>query len=90
MILGHQCLQKISYVTKSENFGDISSQWEILKMNSYKALVLTSVDKCDTIESIESLKLNGIQDIRSKFHPKVHQIRSGYGSPVYINELGER
>ena len=51
-------------------------------MNSYKALVLTSVDKCDTIESIDSLELNGIQDIRSKFHPT--------GGPVYINELGER
>ena len=49
-------------------------------MNSYKALVLTSIDKCDTIESIDSLKLNGIQDIKSNFYP-------GYGGPVYINEM---
>ena len=35
--------------------------------NLDQALMLTSVNKCDTIDSIETLNLNNIQKIKSKY-----------------------
>ena len=49
------------------------------------ALMLTSMNKCDTINSIESLNLNGIQEIQSKYRD-AERLKTRY----IIEDLGTR
>ena len=57
----------------------------VLNQDPDQALMLTSMNKCDTINSIESLNLNGIQEIQSKYEA-AQRLKTRF----VIDDLGTR